>query len=80
MTLKDIGLILVSLTLGTGLGYTLSPSELKGRLSACKDMTSVLNEALPLSLSCEIVDGDVYVSSPLQPGVKVSLDGKDIIK
>jgi len=80
MSLKEVGMALGGLVLGGLIGASLSGSELKGRLSACKDITSVLNQSLPLQLECEIVKGDVYITSPLQPGVKVSLDGKDVIK
>lgn len=80
MELKTVGLVAGAFLLGGLLGNVLSGSELKGRLSACKDMTSVINQALPIQLECEVYKGDVYVTSPLQPGVKVSLDGKDVVK
>lgn len=80
MELKTVGMVAGAFLLGGLLGSVLSGSELKGRLSACKDMTGVINQALPLQLECEVYKGEVYVSSPLQPGVKVSLDGKDVVK
>lgn len=69
------------LALGVGalIGNSLSGSYLDGRLSACKDMVSVINQGIPLQLECSIEQGDVFIGSALQPGVKFSLDGKKSI-
>lgn len=80
MSLRDVALIVGGLVVGALLGHSLSGSKLDGRLSACKDIMSVLNQSLPLQLECTIEKGDVYVSSPLKPGVKVSLDGSKVIQ
>lgn len=80
MSFKEVGLVLGSLVVGGLIGNALSGSRLDGRLSACRDIVGVLNQAVPLQLGCEVVKGDVYISSPLQPGIKVSLDGKDVLQ
>jgi hypothetical protein len=69
-----------ALVFGLPLYFTSVKAELNGRLGACKDITTVLNSALPLELQCEVLKGDVYVSSPLKPGAKVSLDGSKVIQ
>jgi len=74
---RDARFVYAGLAAGLLLGNALSGSKLAGRLSACQDMTSVLNAGFPpLELACEVAKGDVWISSPMAPGKKVSLDGK----
>jgi hypothetical protein len=51
-------------------------SYLNGRLSACKDITSVLNAGIPLELDCKVEGGEVYITTPLNNGILMTLDGK----
>ncbi len=75
-TNRDARLVYAGLAIGLLLGNALSGSKLAGRLSACQEMTSVLNGAMPFQLNCEVAKGDVWLSSPQAPGLLVSLDGK----
>lgn len=79
MNLRELGIGVLAVVVGALVGNAMSGSYLDGRLSACKDMTAVLNQSLPLQLECSIEKGDVYISSPYQPGVKVSIDGKKVL-
>ena len=53
---------------------------LDGRLSACKDMTSVLNQGTagtPLELQCRVADGEVYITAPALNGRLINLNGQE---
>lgn len=79
MSTKELVVGVLALGAGVLVGSSLSKSYLDGRLSACKDMVSVINQGVPLELECSIEQGDVFIGSALQPGVKFSLDGKKSI-
>ena len=76
MNIKPAVMLLVGGALVGGIiGYAANGSKLDGRLSACQEIMSMLNQTIPLELNCEVVKGDVYITTPFKPGVKVSLDG-----
>jgi hypothetical protein len=67
----------VALLLGLVIGGSLSGgSYQKGRLSACNDITGMLNQSMPMQLECVAEKGDVFITSPFFNGKKVTLDGK----
>lgn len=74
--LRDVVIGVSAFLIGGLLGTALSGKVLDGRLSACKDMTNVLNQSLPMQLECGVVKGEVYITSPLFGGKRFSLDGK----
>jgi len=74
--LREIVIGVSALLVGGLLGNALSGKVLDGRLSACKDMTGVMNLSLPLQLECGVVKGEVFITSPVFGGKRFSLDGK----
>ena len=62
---------LFSFAAGAGGVYLLANNDfIDGRLSACKDMVSVMNNGIPLGLECSREGGEIYISTPKVPDVK----------
>jgi hypothetical protein len=75
--MKYILFALLGLVVGVGIGMQVKHGDyLNGRLSACKDMTSEMNKASPVTLQCTVDGGEVYITILEVPGVKFTLDGK----
>lgn len=51
-------------------------AALGGRLSACKDIMTTINDNLPLGLECFIENNEVLMKSKATPGYKFKLDGE----
>ena len=73
-----VALLFTSLGVLAGQGLNNKSAVLKGRLSACKDITSVINSWSGLGLECVVADGDVWITAPLNDNEQVSLDGKRV--
>jgi hypothetical protein len=70
---------LLGSAIGAGAVYLLANNDfVDGRLSACKDMVGVMNAGIPMQLECIREGGEVYISTPLVPDLKYTLDGKEV--
>ena len=66
-----------ALAIGALIGSSInSGNYLKGRFSACKDITTQLNLAFPVRFACVMERNEVYITSPLLEGKMFTLDGK----
>lgn len=75
---KKIAMCIVTFIMGiaTHALFGNKDSFLNGRLSACNDLTSAMNQAQPMGIECVKINNDVYMVTPFLPGVKISLKGE----
>ena len=82
--MNKLVLVLAGLLVGFGVSnFGLQPGAVKkarldGRMSACKEIFTVIAPMFPIPLGCVEFNGDAAISSPLVPEVVMSLDGKKL--
>lgn len=77
-------IVLYPMVLGFGLlmgslfGGNANNARVDGRLSACKDIMSIVQMNTGVEFQCVVERGDVWITSPVEPNIKISLDGKKV--
>jgi hypothetical protein len=60
-----------------GANRAAAAARLDGRLSACQEIFSVIGPSMPIPLECTVIEGEVYITTPLAPDFAKTLDGRN---